>query len=215
MRDSVASICGRKGTFKAGETVYPLSMKTFAFLLTVVFLTGFAAEDLMPAPVCLSAEERKLYDLMMQYRDAKGLEPIPLSIRLTVVAQTHARDLAENYSFKAGNKCNPHSWSGKGKWTACCYTSDHKQAECMWNKPREITGYPGNGYEIAYYSTAGATAEEGLRGWKASPAHNPVIVNEGIWSKVNWKAVGVGFFGDYGVVWFGEVEDDPNIPACP
>src|SRR5690606_20469452 len=67
-----------------------------------------------PTP-CLSEEEKALYDLMMAYRESKGLEPIPLSAKLTLVAQTHARDLADNYKFDPNNKCNPHSWSSKGK----------------------------------------------------------------------------------------------------
>lgn len=84
----------------------------------------------------------------------------------------------------------------------------------MWNKPREISGYNSNGYEIAYYSSAGANALEGLEGWKKSPGHNPVIVNLGTWSKVEWKAIGVGIYGEYGVVWFGEAEDRGDVEIC-
>ena len=164
--------------------------------------------------VCLSSEEKKLYDLMMAYRRAKGLPPIALSAKLTQVAQAHARDLADNYKFDPKNKCNPHSWSSKGKWSSCCYTSDHKQAECMWAKPKEIAGYVSPGYEIAYYSSAGASASEGLAGWKKSPSHNPLIVNEGIWSKVDWKAIGIGFYKEYGIVWFGELEDSDKVEVC-
>lgn len=164
--------------------------------------------------ICLSSEERKLYDLMMAYRKSKGLAPIKLSAKLTQVAQAHARDLAENYKFDPSNKCNPHSWSSKGKWSSCCYTSDHKKAECMWEKPREIAGYNGPGYEIAYYSSAGASANEGLDGWKRSPSHNPLIVNEGIWGKVAWQGIGIGLYKEYGVVWFGEVEDQTPIQLC-
>ena len=78
----------------------------------------------------------------------------------------------------------------------------------MWNKPKEISGYEGIGFEIAYYSSAGANAVEGLEGWKKSPGHNPVIVNLGTWSKTEWKAIGIGIYKEYGVVWFGEVEDN-------
>ncbi len=166
-----------------------------------------------PTP-CLSEEEKALYDLMMAYRESKGLEPIPLSAKLTLVAQTHARDLADNYKFDPNNKCNPHSWSSKGKWSSCCYTNDHKKAECMWNKPSEIAGYEGPGYEIAYYSSAGATAVEGLEGWKRSPAHNPLIINEGIWSKATWRAIGIGFYKEYGIVWFGETDDASVAVVC-
>lgn len=173
--------------------------------------SGSSAAD---TQVCLSTEERKLYDMMMAYRKSEGLESINLSAKLTRVAQTHARDLADHYKFNPNNECNPHSWSSKGKWSSCCYTSDHKKAECMWDKPKEIAGYAGHGYEIAYYSSAGASAEEGLKGWKKSPSHNPLMVNTGIWNKVTWKAVGIGFYKEYGIVWFGEVEDTDELALC-
>ena len=150
----------------------------------------------------------------MAYRKSKKLPPIKLSAKLTHVAQTHARDLAHNYKFDPKNKCNPHSWSSKGKWSACCYTSDHKEAKCMWEKPKEIADYSSPGYEIAYYSSAGASASEGLEGWKKSPSHNPLIVNEGMWNKVEWKAIGIGFYEEYGIVWFGELEDSGEIQLC-
>ena len=180
----------------------------------MVVLTGFTAPVLPDSTVCLSDEEQKLYTLMMDYRKSKGLDPIPLSAKLTLVAQSHARDLMTNYTFDFDNTCNPHSWSKKGKWTACCYTSDHKQAKCMWEKPKEIAGYSSNGYEIAYYSSNGARAMEGLEGWKKSAGHNPLIVNEGIWEKVKWQAVGIGFVGEYGIVWFGETVDATPLQPC-
>lgn len=60
--------------------------------------------------------------------------------------------------------CNLHSWASSSKWytpflslpspslcplyslsfiirSGCCYYSDHRNAACMWNKPREIDGY--------------------------------------------------------------------------
>lgn len=164
--------------------------------------------------VCVSPEEKKLYDLIMKYRKSKKLKAIPLSAALSKVAQAHVRDLSENYDVSDTNPCNPHSWSEKGNWSSCCYTHDHKQAACMWNKPKEIAGYQGNGYEIAYYSSARANAEEGLEGWKKSPGHNPVIVNLGIWKDTEWKAIGIGIYGEYGVVWFGEEADVTDIRFC-
>lgn len=186
----------------------------FASLLILLQASGNIPVREHEETVCLNAEEKKLYDLMMAYRMAKGLPSIKLSGKLTKVAQTHARDLALNYKFDPKNKCNPHSWSSKGKWSACCYTSDHKEAECMWNKPKEIAGYAGPGYEIAYYSSAGASAMEGIEGWKKSPSHNPLIINDGMWSKITWQAVGIGFYEEYGIVWFGELEDDQEVPLC-
>jgi uncharacterized protein YkwD len=194
------------------------SMKFILFISVLIFFQASGpVESLMGSQsTCLSSEERKVYDLMMAYRKSKGLEPIQLSAKLTQVAQAHARDLAENYTFDPKNKCNPHTWSSKGKWSSCCYTSDHKKAECMWVKPKEIAGYTSAGYEIAYYSSAGASATEGLEGWKKSPSHNPLIINEGgIWGKVKWNAIGIGFYKQYGIVWFGELEDKTELQLCP
>ena len=182
------------------------------FPILLLFLLSFFYQHPLPAQnICASAEEKKLYDLIMDYRKSKKLKSIPFSAKLTQVAQTHVRDLSENYSMSNSDVCNPHSWSDKGLWTSCCYTSDHKQAQCMWNKPREIAGYDGYGYEIAYYSSAGANAAEGLAGWKKSPGHNPLLINSGTWSNVEWKAIGIGIYKEYAVVWVGE-QTDATLP---
>lgn len=188
-------------------------MKTILMGILLV-IAGIQNTPVLPE-VCLSSEERKLYDLIMEYRKTKGLPPISLSAKLSLVAQTHVRDLSANYTFNPKHVvCNPHSWSKKGKWTSCCYTNDHKQAKCMWEKPKEIAGYASSGYEIAYYSSAGATAKEGLDGWKVSEGHNPLIINTGMWSKVTWNAIGIGLYKEYGVVWFGELVDETPIGVC-
>src|SRR5688572_19881031 len=183
-------------------------MRSFALLSFLLFLSAGFDKKSPIAEICLSTEERKLYDLIMEYRKSKNLPPIPLSAKLTLVAQTHARDLSDNYEFKPKNKCNPHSWSDKGSWTSCCYTNDHKVASCMWSKPQEIAGYPANGFEIAYYSSLGANAKEGIDGWKISPGHNPLLINSGTWSKIKWNAIGIGIYKEYGLVWFGEAVDE-------
>lgn len=187
-------------------------MKSFALFFSVLLLN-------LPAPridesVCLSAEEKKLYEMINAYRAKNKLAPIPLSARLTKVAQAHAHDLVEHFDFDPTGKCNPHSWSSKGNWTPCCYTADHKQAECMWNKPAEIAGYKASGYEIAHFHSAGATAQSSLEGWKASPSHNPLLVNSGMWERITWKAIGIGIYGEYGIVWFGDLADDTQPASC-
>ncbi len=189
-------------------------MKTTLFLLFCLVFGDFGYNNPPAEEVCLNAEEKKLYDLIMAYRKSKKLPAIPYSAKLSKVAQVHARDLEENFDFENTSDCNPHSWSDKGQWTPCCYTPDHKQAKCMWQKPKEIADYSGNGYEIAYYSTAGATAFEGLEGWKKSKGHNPLIVNSGMWEKVNWKGIGIGIYGKFGVVWFGEEADESKMIIC-
>ena len=75
----------------------------------------------------------------------------------------------------------------------------------MWDKPREIANYAGNGYEIAHYTSGVVTAQSALNGWKGSSAHNDVILNKDIWASHPWKAIGACFDGHYACVWFGEV----------
>lgn len=190
-------------------------MKIYGLLMVAIVLSGSAPKRVSdPEEVCLSPEEKKLYELINEYRKSKKLKAIPYSARLSKVAQAHVRDLENNYDYENRGECNPHSWSGKGGWTACCYTADHKQAQCMWDKPKEIAGYESEGFEIAYYSSAGANALDGLEGWKKSPGHNPLLINSGTWKDVEWKGIGVGIYGKYGVVWFGRAEDNSRILIC-
>jgi len=180
-------------------------MRLIATVCGLFLLSSFTSQS---DQICLSAEEKKLYDLIMNYRKSKKLKPIPYSAKLTKVAQTHVRDLMENFDYANRGDCNPHSWSDKGNWSSCCYTADHSTASCMWDKPKEISDYQGNGFEIAYYSSGGANAVEGLDGWKKSPGHNPLLINSGTWSRLEWKGIGIGIYGQYGVVWFSDGEDD-------
>jgi uncharacterized protein YkwD len=195
-------------------------MTRISFAITVIFLTQFLAaqepetgehaEMILP-PVTLSEAEMEVFNLINDYREDLRLPPITLSLSLTYVAQAHVCDLAENNP--TNDTCNLHSWSSKGNWNPCCYTDDHKYAGCMWKKPAELTGYKGNGYEIAFwtnnnYSDPTGISLEALNAWKKSTGHNEMIINKGIWEKVTWKALGVGIYKGYVVAWFGEEEDN-------
>ncbi|UII33361.1 CAP domain-containing protein [Fulvivirga ulvae] len=180
-------------------------------LFSIISLFSGAPDENFANEVCLSSEEQKLYNIINDYRKKKKLDPIPFSAKLTKVAQVHAKDLADYYNFDPANECNPHSWSQNGMWTSCCYTNDHKMAKCMWDKPKEISGYDSPGYEIAYYSSAGANAEEGLQGWQKSPSHNPLLINSGMWKQIKWNAIGIGIYKEYAVVWFGQLKDDQSL----
>ncbi len=154
----------------------------------------------------LNAEEAELYRLINAYRAERGLPAIALSPSLTTVARAHVQDHIANAATLLVGGCNLHSWSNSGAWQGCCYTADHAQAACMWNKPRELTVYPGNGYEI---SVSGAfSAAEALSSWQGSPGHDNVIINQGGWTEP-WRAIGVGIGGGYAHVWFGN-EADPQ-----
>jgi len=153
----------------------------------------------------LSSAEQELFDLIMSYRKSLNLPTIPLSKSLTHVAQVHARDLALN--SPTGGSCNLHSWSDKGSWSACCYTNDHANAKGMWDKPKELSDYPGDGFEIAYWQSNGANATSAIAGWKKSTPHNNMMINRDIWKKLTWNACGIGVYGNYAVVWFGREKD--------
>ena len=164
---------------------------------------------------CLTETEQHLARLINEYRSKKGLPAVELSASLSYVAKAHSRDLKQNHTHSG--RCNLHSWSKKGAWSACCYTPDHKRAECMWNKPRELTSYTGDGYEIAYYNSRPLDdpleyAEDILKSWQGSPAHHMVIINRGIWRNVKWKAMGIGICNEYVTVWFGKEADPSGIP---
>jgi hypothetical protein len=150
-------------------------------------------------PPTVSAD---LPELINQYRRANGLAPIPIASALSLVARTHVIDLYEHRPDQG--PCNAHSWSKQGTWTACCYTGDHAQASCMWNKPRELTAYVGDGYEIVAWSSADITPEQALAGWRSSPPHNSVILNLNTWQDVTWRAMGSAYHRNYASVWFGK-----------
>lgn len=189
------------------------------FLLALLFSAGtlFAQYPESKPSITvdsLSAVEKSLYLKIMEYRAQQGLAAITLSSSLTYVAQTHAVDLANNHPNVG--YCNLHSWSESRNWKRCCYTPDHKNAPCMWNKPRELTSYPGDGYEIAFYTNARFTDPDEyaaviLEGWKKSPGHNAMISNKGLWRKSTWNAIGIGVYKGFACVWFGKEADAPGF----
>ena len=198
----------------------PHTVRILVVGLMLVFATGkvFAQNEitvkLLPENR-LTQTEIELYRLVNEYRVQKGLPEIKLSASLCFVARTHAKDQTEN--FKEGKRCNIHSWSDRGTWSSCCYTPDHKQAKCMWGKPRELTNYQGDGFEISFWSTfiynsPQAFAVDILAGWKKSPGHNDMIRNKSIWKNQEWKAMGVGVYGEYANVWFGKDVDSAGKP---
>ncbi len=158
----------------------------------------------------LSSEELKLAKLINEYRKSQGKKELKISKSLTKVARLHSIDQQYNYKNKLdyrGIKGNLHSWSENGPWSPVVYTPDNKYCELMWNKPREITSYPGNGYEVTYWNSNKATAEKALNSWRNSRDHNNVISSNGQWHDLN--VMGVSVYKNYSNVWFG-VEEDPE-----
>lgn len=177
---------------------------------------------------CITERERELARLINEYRKTKGLPTIQLSKSLSYVAEIHTIDFLENPP--SVGECTMHSWSDKGNWSSCCYTNPIPgpgDAECMLNKPQELTNYQGLGREISIGADITFDAvvlrqplrqenigapQGALNGWKASPKHNEVIVNSGPWNDVTWKAMGVSIYKTNSNVWFGEEIDPAGTP---
>ncbi|HLN53056.1 MAG TPA: SPOR domain-containing protein [Lentimicrobium sp.] len=153
---------------------------------------------------CPSPEEKKLYNLISEYRISKQLPAIQLSQSLSYVARVHAVDLSQNRPDFGG--CNPHSWSDKGNWKACCYAEDENRLACMTLKPKELTSYKFKAYEAVYSGTEDATATDAFALWKEISLTSDLLLNTGKWAKP-WLAMGVGIYGQYACVWFGEGAD--------
>lgn len=145
----------------------------------------------------LEPEEETLYNLINDYRRENGLHAIEYSPSLSLVANRHVRDLSENIGRLT------HGWSN------CAYDAGQQSTyHCMWEAPKRFnTSYPAYGFENAYAFSAGATALRALEGWKGSTPHNNVILNRAIWKDHPWKALGVGIYGNYAVIWFGKEKD--------
>lgn len=159
-------------------------------------------------------DEMDVIKLINDYRQQKGLSRVRISRSLTLVAQSHVKDLVENRPDTT--PCNLHSWSNKGKWSPVCYTGKSSDFDAMWNKPREITNgtYTGNGFEIAYWTTSALTPSTAVNAWKASSDHNDVILQQGMWAGMNsWPAIGAGMYKGYAVVWFGDAVDPLGVIA--
>lgn len=208
-----------------GHTLLGYMNILFFFILSNCFFISNSSnpEQLsdIDKEICLSENESNLAEMINQYRLENGLTPIPISSSLTLVAKEHVSDLIINKPYDDQNICNPHSWSKEGSWESCCYNSG-KDGECMWNKPRELTDYQADGYEIimgqfnSQFPTEEVSAESAIRSWKESPNHNAIIINKNIWKKTDWNAMGIGIYQGFAAVWFGE-EIDPNgsPQTCP
>jgi hypothetical protein len=82
----------------------------------------------------------------------------------------------------------------------------------MWAKPRELTSYRGDGFEIAHSSTGAATVEGAFNDWRQSGFHNSVMLNQEI-RRAKWNAIGIGVHGRYAVAWFGKEVDPAGQPT--
>lgn len=186
--------------------------------ILLVFSSVLTAQRRKPVPeipeeFCISETELQLYRLINEYRVIHGLEVVPLSRSLSYVAHMHVVDLHTNRPDMFG--CGLHSWSAQGKWSPCCYAKDPNRLNCMWSKPRELTGYMGDGHEMILWENVQPSPRNVLEQWRALEPTNDMLLNRNRWSGRNWKAMGIGIYEGYVSLWFGEVEDrEATIQVC-
>jgi hypothetical protein len=169
-----------------------------------------------PSPYATGPDGKRLAELINAYRVAHGKRALPISRTMSTVAAAHVDDLVEHPSIDSG-ACVPHSWSKQsGLWSGCCYTVDHANASCMWDKPREISAglgmiqYTGSGYEIALRGFEGNTPEQVVEAFAGSAPHRAVMLTTSGWEFLEARgAIGAAMRGKYSVVWFGD-QNDPN-----
>lgn len=202
-----------------------LQRKEFHLLFLLIFLAFSAIgsittifSNIDSAKISLSQDETILFNMINDMRRQNNLPSIPLSLNLCKVSQTHIVDLIKWKPQEKG--CSLHSWSGSGNWTSCCNTKEVFGIKCMKAKPREIAGYPGDGYELIYWGEDNATPAEAADLWKQVEASSDMILSRAKWSGYQWKALGVGIKEGYAILWLGDAEDGnvqekevKNIPA--
>lgn len=157
----------------------------------------------------ISEDEAILYNMINDMRRQNKLSIIPLSEALTIVAHVHLNDLVLNKP--QDNGCSVQAWSKSDKWTSCCNTMDAAGIKCMTSKPKEITGYNGNGYELAYWGEDKATPADVSTLWQQANASADMILSRGKWKGFQWKAIGVGIKDGYAVLWLGDKTDKTAI----
>jgi cell division septation protein DedD len=189
-----------------------LRKELFLLLLILILVFPAGAADFSDkstgndsAVKWVTQDEAILFKMINDIRMQNNLQAIPLSPDLCIVAHTHILDLIA--SKPQENGCSLHSWSGSGKWSACCNTKDLTGIQCMKSKPREITGYLGNGFELIYWGDDNATPAEAAALWKQVDASSDMILSRGKWKNYQWKALGVGIIDGYAVLWLGDKAD--------
>ncbi|MDO9512311.1 MAG: SPOR domain-containing protein [Bacteroidales bacterium] len=194
-------------------------IKLFRILCLVLPLVFFAnhlpaqSGKGVPADFCVDSEEAQLFTRINEARIGKGLVPLLLSKSLCFVAQTHTRDLYINRPESAD--CNMHSWSDKGNWSSFCYPKDQTRRKSVWDKPKELTHYPGQAFELIYWTNQVAFPDEIMDTWLATQSSSSLMLNYGKYAKNSWKTMGVAIYKGYASVWFGEYTDvEDKVSIC-
>ncbi|MDT8393548.1 MAG: SPOR domain-containing protein [Bacteroidales bacterium] len=185
------------------------SVSLIASLLMLFALYAYS-QKVVPEDFCISDDEYHLYELINAHRAINGLDAVPLSASLCYVARTHVVDLYTNHPDTS--ICNLNSWSDKGDWTPCCHNKYVPMEDCIRNKPKELTNYSGEGYELAYAEIFDTHPDTVFRFWEKIDAASHFILNQDKWKDKSWRAMGVGIYKSYAVLWMGQRRDAMPAP---
>jgi len=153
----------------------------------------------------ISQDEMILYNMINDFRRQNKHSLIPLSPALCTVSHTHIDDILSSQPQKKG--CSLHSWSESVNWSGCCHVQNLSGMQCMKIKPKEITGYPGFGYELIYWGEEQAMPADAFNLWQQTDASADMILGRGKWKGYQWNALGVGIKEGYALIWLGDKKD--------
>lgn len=186
-------------------------MKRYAIgiMLLLLGLNIFSQE----LEVCFSEEEVTLANHINRFRQRNDLETLKLSPALSYVADVHVKDLYLN--FNPYGVCNLHFWSDRGRWKPCCPAGETEELKCMYDKPYELTGYKGKGFELVFYQNSPVSPDGVFEYWRTDSAFMQMVLEKGRFDDKKWNAMGVALFEGYASVWLGERADNrPEPPLC-
>ena len=154
-------------------------------------VAGIATFDQRADADSYDPEELRFLQLINDYRQENGLEPLLLSDTLAVSADRHNQDMA-HYSFFAHNTAESDYYpAGAQPW-------DRMAAE----------GYDYNTYKGENIAVGYETAEDAFSAWRNSPAHNHAMLDG------RYRVIGIARFnapdsvhGWYWTTDFGAVAD--------
>ncbi|HEX6131572.1 MAG TPA: CAP domain-containing protein, partial [Actinomycetota bacterium] len=189
----------------SGDLSFTLPAGTYPLTLTVRDANGasssaealLVATDEAPPPptdepgpstptcldgVALDSEEQLFLDIVNDYRDANGLDPVAVSGTLSVAAAAHATDMAENDYFahegRDGSTPSTRAW-------AAGYPNEHEVGENI------ARGY--------------SNAIRVLLGWRGSTTgHNENMITP------HYEAIGIGRHQGYWATSYGPALDCPD-----
>lgn len=166
------------------------------------------SQEKIPAWFCITEEEFTLYKYINEFRKSNFMAPVSLSKSLSFVARQHVNDLNTNKPYNS--ECNYHSWSEGGKHEGCCFSKNDPSFDCMRNKPKELTTYKGEGFELVYWENGQVFADAVIDEWKTITPSKDMILNRSRWQDYTWNAVGVAIEGNFALLWFGTTQDSQN-----